>query len=213
MKVSVLLLCLAVLLAVLLPETSGGRLSKRRNGRRSNGNKGRFQNLKRKLARRGRQDEDAPEEAVNDLDEAAADDGSGSGEELPNGCDPNTNIGGFLVFKGVKIWCGEQGITDFGPCGGLPVDGSGEASDVEGEEVEAPEEEEVVRRGRKAKRGGPRRGKQNKARKGKKAGKANNKRQGRRRQANNRKGKKAGPRRGKQNKARKGKKAGKANNK
>merc|ERR1712012_768731 len=54
MKVSVLLLCLAVLLAVLLPETSGGRLSKRRNGRRSNGNKGRFQNLKRKLARRGR---------------------------------------------------------------------------------------------------------------------------------------------------------------
>merc|ERR1719285_1388479 len=195
MKVSVLLLCLAVLLAVLLPETSGGRLSKRRNGRRSNGNKGRFQNLKRKLARRGRQDEDAPEEAVNDLDEAAADDGSGSGEELPNGCDPNTNIGGFLVFKGVKIWCGEQGITDFGPYGGLPVDGSGEASDVEGEEVEAPEEEEVVRRGRKAnrrgrkgKKAGPRRGKQNKARKGKKAGKANNKRQGRRRQANNRRG-------------------------
>ena len=197
MKVSVLLLCLAVLLAVLLPETSGGRLSKRRNGRRSNnGNKGRFQgNLKRKLARRGRQDEDAPEEAVNDLDEAAADDGSGSGEELPNGCDPNTNIGGFLVFKGVKIWCGEQGITDFGPYGGLPVDGSGEASDVEGEEVEAPEEEEVVRRGRKAnrrgrkgKKAGSRRGKQNKGRKGKKAGKANNKRQGRRRQANNRRG-------------------------
>ena len=179
MRVSVLLLCLAVLLAVLLPETSGGRLSKRRNGRRSNGNKGRFQNLKRKLARRGRQDEDAPEEAINDLDEAAADDGSGSGEELPNGCDPNTNIGGFLVFKGVKIWCGEQGITDFGPYGGLPVDGSGEASDVEGEEVEAPEEEEVVRRGRKANRRG---------RKGKKAGKANNKRQGRRRQANNRRG-------------------------
>ena len=197
MKVSVLLLCLAVLLAVLLPETSGGRLTKRRSGRRSNnGNKGRFQgNLKRKLARRGRQDEDAPEEAVNDLDEAAADDGSGSGEELPNGCDPNTNIGGFLVFKGVKIWCGEQGITDFGPYGGLPVDGSGEASDVEGEEVEAPEEEEVVRRGRKAnrrgrkgKKAGPRRGKQNKGRKGKKAGKANNKRQGRRRQANNRRG-------------------------
>ena len=193
MKVSVLLLCLAVLLAVLLPETSGGRLSKRRKGKRSNNNnKGRFQgNLKRKLARRGRQDEDAPEEAVNDLDEAAADDGSGSGEELPNGCDPNTNIGGFLVFKGVKIWCGEQGITDFGPYGGLPVDGSGEAS----EEVEAPEEEEVVRRGRKAnrrgrkgKKAGPRRGKQNKGRKGKKAGKANNKRQGRRRQANNRRG-------------------------
>ena len=171
MRVSVLLLCLAVLVAALLPETSGGVSRRRGGGRgRGRGGKGRsLPNLRRKLARRGRQDEDAPEEALNDLDEAAADDGgSGSGEELPNGCDPNTNIGGFLVFKGVKIWCGEQGITDFGPYGGLPVDGSGEASDVEGEEVEAPEEEEVVRRGRKARRG--RKGNK-KARRGKQAGK------------------------------------------
>ena len=200
MRVSVLLLCLAVLLAALLPETSGG-VSRRRGGggRRARGGKGRsLPNLRRKLARRGRQDPDAPEEAVNDLDEAAADDGgSGSGEELPNGCDPNTNIGGFLVFKGVKIWCGEQGITDFGPYGGLPVEGSGEASDVEGEEVEAPEEEEVVRRGRKARRGrkgnkkASRRGKQagKKGRKGRKATpKRANKGKGRGRQANNRRG-------------------------
>ena len=199
MRVSVLLLCLAVLLAALLPETSGG-VSRRRGGKgRRGGNKGRaLPNLRRKLARRGRQDEDAPEEAVNDLDEAAADDygGSGSGEELPNGCDPNTNIGGFLVFKGVKIWCGEQGITDFGPYGGLPVeDGSGEASDVEGEEVEAPEEE-VVRRGRKARRGrkgnkkAARRGKQAKGKKGRKGRKATQKKagRGRGRQANNRRG-------------------------
>ena len=167
MRVSVLLLCLAVLVAALLPETSGG-VSRRRGGKRT---RGRISpNFRRKLARRGRQDDEAPEDASNDLEAAAADDGgSGSGEELPNGCDPNTNIGGFLVFKGVKIWCGEQGITDFGPYGGLPVDGSGEASDVEGEEVEAPEEEEeeVVRRGRKARKG--RKGK--KARKGKQAGK------------------------------------------
>ena len=199
MRVSVLLLCLAVLVAALLPETSGG-VSRRRGGggRRGRGGKGRsLPNLRRKLARRGRQDEDAPEEALNDLDEAAADDGgSGSGEELPNGCDPNTNIGGFLVFKGVKIWCGEQGITDFGPYGGLPVEGSGEASDVEGEEVEAPEEE-VVRRGRKARRGrkgnkkASRRGKQagKKGRKGRKATqKKANKGKGRGRQANNRRG-------------------------
>ena len=201
MRVSVLLLCLAVLLAALLPETSGG-VSRRRGGKgRRGGIKGRaLPNLRRKLARRGRQDEDAPEEALNDLDEAAADDygGSGSGEELPNGCDPNTNIGGFLVFKGVKIWCGEQGITDFGPYGGLPVeDGSGEASDVEGEEVEAPEEE-VVRRGRKARRGrkgnkkAARRGKQAKGKKGRKGRKATQKKagkgRGRGRQANNRRG-------------------------
>ena len=192
MRVSVLLLCLAVLLAALLPETSGG-VSRRRGGggRRARGGKGRsLPNLRRKLARRGRQDPDAPEEAVNDLDEAAADDGgSGSGEELPNGCDPNTNIGGFLVFKGVKIWCGEQGITDFGPYGGLPVEGSGEASDVEGEEV--------VRRGRKARRGrkgnkkASRRGKQagKKGRKGRKATpKRANKGKGRGRQATNRRG-------------------------
>ena len=174
MRVSVLLLCLAVLVAALLPETSGG-VSRRRGGRggRGRGGKGRsLPNLRRKLARRGRQDdEDAAEEGLNDLDEAAAEEGgSGSGEELPNGCDPNTNIGGFLVFKGVKIWCGEQGITDFGPYGGLPVDGSGEASDVEGEEVEAPEEEEeVVRRGRKARRG--RKGNKKASRRGKQAGK------------------------------------------
>ena len=53
------------------------------------------------------------------------------------------------MFKGVKVWCGEQGVTDFGPYGGLPAEGSGEdaaASDVEAEEVDAPE----VRRARKA---------------------------------------------------------------
>ena len=191
MRVSVLLLCLAVLVAALLPETSGG-VSRRRGGKRGKGRT--LPNFRRKLARRGRQDDEAPEDASNDLEAAAADDGgSGSGEELPNGCDPNTNIGGFLVFKGVKIWCGEQGITDFGPYGGLPVDGSGEASDVEGEEVEAPEEEEeeVVRRGRKARKG--RKGK--KARKGKQAGKKG------------RKGRKAAQKAGKGKGRGKGKKA------
>ena len=27
-------------------------------------------------------------------------------------------FGGFLAFDGVKVWCGEQGVTDFGPYGG-----------------------------------------------------------------------------------------------
>ena len=30
-------------------------------------------------------------------------------------------FGGFLAFDGVKVWCGEQGVTDFGPYGGLLV--------------------------------------------------------------------------------------------
>ena len=95
-------------------------------------------------------EEEAAEDNTNDLgDLDAAGAEEGSGEELPNGCDSTTNIGGFLVLKGVKVWCGEQGVTDFGPYGGLPADGSGEdaaASDVEAEEVDAPE----VRRARKA---------------------------------------------------------------
>ena len=47
------------------------------------------------------------------MDEAAA---------LPNGCDPESPIGAFLLFRGVKVWCGEQGITEFGPYGALPVE-------------------------------------------------------------------------------------------
>ena len=30
-------------------------------------------------------------------------------------------FGGFLAFDGVKVWCGEQGVIDFGPYGGLLV--------------------------------------------------------------------------------------------
>ena len=183
MRVLVLLSCLAVLLALLAPEADAGVA--RRKGRRGGKGKARGQGrLGRRLARRGRQDEDAPEEDLNAVDELEASGAEeGSGEELPNGCDPNTEIGAFLLFKGVKTWCGEQGITDFGPYGSYVAEGSGEeaaASDVEGEEVPAPEEEEVeevVRRGRKARgrkgkagKGKARKSKAGKARKGKQAG-------------------------------------------
>ena len=176
-----MLTCLAVLLALLTPEAEAGVA--RRKGRRGGRGKARGQaRLGRRLARRGRQDEDAAEEDLNAVDELeveASGADEGSGEELPNGCDPATNIGGFLVFNGVKVWCGEQGITDFGPYGSYVAEGSGEeaaASDVEGEEVPAPEEEEVeeveeVRRGRKARgrkgKAGKGRARKNKAGKGK----------------------------------------------
>merc|ERR1712177_159832 len=147
MKICVLLLLLAVIL-MMLPDTEAG-VSRGRNARRRQktparrgGRLGRIQ-----ASRRGRQDEDAPEDDVNDLEAAAADEGSG--EALPNGCDPNTNIGGFLVFKGVKIWCGTKGVTDFGPYGGLPVEG--------------PEEGVEARRARRARKGrkGRRQGRRN----------------------------------------------------
>merc|ERR1712127_947981 len=189
MKLSVVLLGLAVLVALVLPEAEGA-VARRRGGRR-----GRVQ--ARTQRRRGRQEEEAADD-YQDLDDAASE--SGSGEELPNGCDPATNIGGFLVFNGVKVWCGEQGITDFGPYGGLPAeDGSGAASDDAGVEVEAPEEEaveEAVRRARKAR-----------ARKGKQAGKVKKQRQARKQQKKQQKKQKQA-RRGKANRAGNKKKQG-----
>ena len=198
MRVSPMLLCLAVLVCLLLPETTGAAT----RGRGGRGGRGRKAVLgrNRQSRRRGRQEEEAAEDDTNDLgelDAAGADEGSG--EELPNGCDPTTNIGGFLVFNGVKVWCGEQGVTDFGPYGGLPAEGSGEdaaASDVEGELVDAPEE---VRRARKARaRKGKQQGKKAGRRAGKKAGKQGGKRKAgraaRRGRSKGKAGKKAGKR-------------------
>merc|ERR1711962_904384 len=161
MKICVLLPLLAVIL-MMLPDTEAG-VSRGRNARRRQKTParrgGRLGGLQ--ASRRGRQDEDAPEEDVNDLEAAAADEGSG--EALPNGCDPNTNIGGFLVFKGVKIWRGTKGVTDFGPYGGLPVEGSGEEASED-----VPEEGAEARRARRARKGrkGRRQGRRN-GRKGK----------------------------------------------
>merc|ERR1712106_217215 len=56
----------------------------------------------RQRMRQGRQEEvEGGEEAA--LEEAAA---------LPNGCDPQTPIRAFLLYRGVKVWCGGQGATD-----------------------------------------------------------------------------------------------------
>ena len=175
------------MLSLLLPETTGAATRKRgaRGGRGRKAGLGR----NRQNRRRGRQEEEAAEDDTNDLgDLDAAGAEEGSGKELPNGCDPTTNIGGFLVFKGVKVWCGEQGVTDFGPYGGLPAEGSGEdaaASELVGEEVDAPDAEAEVRRARKAR---ARKGKQQ----GKKAGKRAGKKEGR--QGGKREGKQGGKR-------------------
>merc|ERR1711935_954249 len=90
---------------VLLPavgEVAGGPQGISRQGRRP----------LRQMMRQGRQEEvEGGEQAA--LDEAAA---------LPNGCDPKAPIGAFLLFKGVKVWCGSQGVNDFGPYGALPAE-------------------------------------------------------------------------------------------
>merc|ERR1711915_1052925 len=57
-------------------------------------------------------------------------------EELYNGCDWKTNIGGFLTFCKWRKWCAdEQGITDFGPYGGVP-ESCPNIPEEEGEEEE-----------------------------------------------------------------------------
>ena len=50
---------------------------------------------------------------------------------MPNGCDPATGIGAFLNFPKLRLWCADNGVTDFGPYGGVPS-GEGEGDGGEG---------------------------------------------------------------------------------
>ena len=170
MRVSLsLLVAMAVILAILLPEMEAASTKRGKGARRFRGRvqtrqrAGRFAG--RKL-RRGRQEEvDTEAEAdLNAVDGEVA--GDEAMEELHNGCDWKTNIGGFLTFCKWRKWCADnQGITDFGPYGGVPAscppeeEGSGdeaagdapeeEAEDVVMAEVEAEARRARARRGRK----------------------------------------------------------------
>ena len=179
---------LSLVFALLLALAVVDAATRRRRPGRNPARRGRVQ-----FRRRGRQDEDVEEvdlNAVEELDEAAADEEGSGEEEIYNGCDPATNIGGFLIAKNWKAKCVEKGYTDFGPYGGVPAEeeGSGEEEAAD-EPEEAAAEEEIAearrraraRRGRKA---GKRakaaaRGKavrRGKAKKGKKARKFNGRR-------------------------------------
>ena len=83
----------------------------------------------RQQGRRGRTnyDSDAASADANGVD--------GGEEELHNGCDWKKNIGDFLTFCKWRKWCAdEQGVTDFGPYGGVPEECP--APGEEGEEEE-----------------------------------------------------------------------------
>merc|ERR1712215_205971 len=110
----VLLVCLTLLLSLFLPTIQAAAARRRgkaaRRGRvtssnRQQGRRGREQGL----ARQGRQDEDI-----------AADDEAE--EEIYNGCDPATNIGGFLIQKLWRTKCVELEYTNFGGYGGIPLE-------------------------------------------------------------------------------------------
>merc|ERR1719330_1347627 len=164
MRVSLtLLVTMAVILAILLPEmeaaaTRRGKAARRARGRSQvRARAGRFAG---KRLRRGRQEEveEVDPEAEADLNavdgEVAGDEAM---EELYNGCDWKTNIGGFLNFCKWRKWCADnQGITDFGPYGGVPIacppeeEGADEAAGEEEEAAPEARRRARARRGRKA---------------------------------------------------------------
>merc|ERR1711892_664779 len=121
---SLVLLLVGLVLLAVVGEISGGPQGIRRQGTRplrqriTEGTRPLRQRIRQgtgpraQMIRQGRQEEvEGGEQAA--LDEAAA---------LPNGCDPKSPIGAFLLFKGVKVWCGNQGFNDFGPYGAQPAE-------------------------------------------------------------------------------------------
>merc|ERR1711973_1021935 len=171
------LLVITLILGVLLPALEaastrlrGGRVQKYRGGR------SRPAFRRGPLRRRGRQeDEDVVEDDLNaldeDLEEGAADEAM---EELYNGCDWKTNIGGFLNFCKWRKWCADnQGITDFGPYGVVPTacppeeEGADEAIEAADEAMEVEEATPEARRRARARK--------SRARKGRKSGAAKRK--------------------------------------
>merc|ERR1712037_388720 len=126
MRVSlVLLVSLAVLLSLFLPAIEAAAARRRgkagRRGAVSSSHRGRQGRRGRVQARRGRQDADAVADDANAVDAEAE-------EEIYNGCDPATNIGGFLIQRLWRKKCAELEYTNFGGYGGIP------AEEEEGEE-------------------------------------------------------------------------------
>merc|ERR1712106_721053 len=118
----VLLVSLAVLLSIFLPAIEAAAARRRgKSGRRgavSSSNRGRQQGRRgrgRLQARRGRQDADVAADDANAVDGEAE-------EEIYNGCDPATNIGGFLIQRLWRKKCAELEYTNFGGYGGVPVE-------------------------------------------------------------------------------------------
>merc|ERR1711892_1063764 len=107
----VLLVSLAVLLSIFLPAIEAAAARRRGEAGRSRGavfssNRGSQQGRRgrgRVQARRGRQDADALIADANAVDAES---------ELPNGCDSLTEVGNFLSYPKLLMWCIEVGEID-----------------------------------------------------------------------------------------------------
>jgi len=115
--VTLAILLVLVVLAESSPARRRGRISRGRQAARNA--RGRFNN-RRQLARRGRTGT-----AAADADAAAADAGA-EGEEAefdgPAWCNPEDPMGAWLLYKGVKLNCVDNGIEEFGRYGGIPAE-------------------------------------------------------------------------------------------
>ena len=104
----VLLVSLAVLLSLFLPAIEAAAARRRGKAGRRGGVafRGRQQGRRgraRVQARRGRQDGDVAADDANAVDGES---------ELPNGCDSLTEIGNFMTYPKLLMWCIEVGEID-----------------------------------------------------------------------------------------------------
>ena len=104
----VLLVSLAVLLSLFLPAIEAAAARRRGKAGRRGGVtfRGRQQGRRgraRVQARRGRQDGDVAADDANAVDGES---------EIPNGCDSLTEIGNFMTYPKLLMWCIEVGEID-----------------------------------------------------------------------------------------------------
>ena len=81
---------------------------------------------------------DAPPPPPEGADDAAAGGEGGEGGEgdVPDWCNPTTEMGAWLNFNKIRVICGERGVEDFGPYGGIPSEeGEGEEGAEEAAEA------------------------------------------------------------------------------
>merc|ERR1712212_958418 len=141
-----ILLALAVFMTLFIPAIEAANRRRGRGGRKRGSSVGRGRG--RQQGRRGRltsgrgRHQGRRGRTNYDPDAAAADANAvdGGEEGLYNGCDWKTNIGDFLTFCKWRKWCAdEQGITDFGPYGGVPEEcpPPGEEGEDGGEDAQA----------------------------------------------------------------------------
>lgn len=143
MKLSLALFLLVALIVILLPDDSEASPLRRQRPRRIQALRRarNFRGQRRgQFARRGRtgMGADAPPPPPEGADDAAAGGEGGEGGEgdVPDWCNPTTEMGAWLNFNKIRVICGERGFEDFGPYGGIPSEeGEGEEGAEEAAEA------------------------------------------------------------------------------